>query len=959
MTRKGYGIKVLLAVILILLLYQAGFPDRRECLAATAEEVLNEASFYTGQLAMDARHFNNSGLLLKEWGGSDPARNSEGGYISRDSLLTWKTGNLTVNYADILGSQQQAADGSIYGRLVLNMPSDAVSSDGNYRFIIKTGSKEAVFYRDLPEGRFFIPLTLYSDRPYQPESNPLQKSAIAWRTASGWVKVYINPRAEAEDKLEYALPNSALNRLEIDESHYDTNTGILYADAFASSGELTTPDGVKVGKDEFLAWSTGTVLVRYADTFGSQKQDGGSTGPVYGVLKLKMPSGVTGIILKRGEGDAYFAPAGSILSVPLLRDISKPYDGKTNPLVKAAAAWKTVDGLWNKAVFVPVSQAESIVQGAAEGQAVLAIAAALCDEKGQLYADAVNKSGILKAKDGQTVLTRDNVLSGSAGLWEVRYAETLAEQVTGKGYGYLGLVLPANVTADNTAPRLVVKREGEEAMFYKEEGNTVWLPFIKDPSLPYHYQNNPLVEVTLAWRTDNGWQKAVLKPAREYRKPVLKGRFPYAEDASAWFDEKSLYPTRINNQERYFVGVVFADDDGTLKVADDILSLIRQCEVVVAGGSGVSMLDDELLDYLQGLSPDERENIIRQYIFIKDGVKKEASLRIPVKKLISKSRYEVRIASGLVFYENGEGNEAVSWSFTTMAVPEVNDIYVGSLGEDYDASEPLLIKGDFFYSRNVLVKFNDIAASRVEVVTGADGKSYLKVYLPSGSSRLQPGVYDITVINNSNPSYQTVLVGRLSIVKASGGEPVQEGVRKKKDAYYGEIREEMEKSEAVLALKSSFREKAYIYLPLDEIMPGSWRERKVMFSGYSWPVVRELTVNTEKAEAVFRNIQINRGEKDTVLTIGKLPLTAARGIGYQVPFSRLVSEMFIIKGEGARFDRLDVKLRFNSLTDRELKVMYYDETERRVYEVPCRIDYLNQEAIFSIRQSGIFFLAEK
>lgn len=944
-------------IILALLFIGAGMADNRECLAAAADEVLKEAPFYTGQLTMDARHFSSTGLLLKEWGGSGLVQNSEGGYISRDALLTWKNGNLTVNYADLLGSQKQAVDASVYGRLVFNMPADAVSADGNYRFIIKAGSDEAVFYRDLPEGKFFIPLTRYSDRPYHPDFNPLQKSAIAWRTASGWVKIYINPRTEAEDRLDYALPLSPLNRIPLDESHYDANTGVLYADAISKTGELATLDGVKLNKDELLNWSTGTVLVKYADTFGRQKQDDGSGHPVYGVLKLKMPAGAVGLILKKGDKDAYFINPGSILEVPLLQDISRPYDPKTNLLVKAVAAWKTAEGVWNKISFMPVSQAESIVKGAAPGQVEISLSPVIYDARGQLYADVINKSGTLVAKDGKTILSRDNLLAWSAGLLEIRYAETLAGQVTGKGYGYLGLSLPSNLTGDKTAPRFIVKIGENEAAFYGEEGDVIWVPFIADPSLPYHYQNNPLVEVVLAWRTENGWQKAVLKPAREYRKPVLKSRFPYGPD-DTWFDEKSLYPATVNNKERYFVGAVFADEDGSLKIAEDITSLIRQCEVIVAGGK-TSLLDDELLDYLQGLSGTGREDFIKKYIFIKDSSKKEAVLRIPIKKPVSQSRCEVRLASGLVFYENGEGNEEVSWFFNTMAVPQVTDIYVGSIGEDYDEKEPLLIKGDFFYSKNVNVKFGDVFASRVETAAGSDGKMYLKVYLPAGKSRLKPGVYDITVINNNNPAYQTVLAGRLSVVKAGKGDPPSEGFKKRQDAYYGEIREEREKSEAVLVLKSSFRERAYIYLPLEEIMPGSWRERKVKFSGYGWPVIRELSLNTEKGEAVFKDVEINRQAEDTVLTMGTLSPAAVKGIAYQVPFYKLRSDMMVVKGEGIRFGSVDVKLRFGHVSLGKLKLMRYDEAERRIYEMPCRIDYLNGEAFLTSREGGVFFLLEE
>lgn len=925
-------------------------------LALTAEDVLNDALPYNGQLSLDSRHYNQSGFILKEWGGSDPLQDSTGAVISKEYLLVWKNGEVTVNYADLMASQKQSVDNAVYGQLYFNMPPDVVPADGNYRFIIKKGNNPAVFYNDLPGGSLFVPLTPDSSQIYHPLTNPLQKSVLAWRTASGWKKIGVNPRAEADAILDRAMPNSALEGLALDLYHYDQATGILYENAADKSGQLTTPDGVKVNKNELLSWSTGTLIVRYADTLAGQEQKDAGGSAVYGYLRLSLPAGAVKTILKPADKDAYFASFENSFLIPLTKDTLNPYNANSNPLVPATIAWQNSSGGWIKLAVIPVAQAEQIISGASTSLTPLVLSPAIYGANGQLYADAINKTGNLKAKDGKTILTRDNVPVWAGGILELNYAENLAGQITAQGLGYAGLSLPGDMAGDDGSPRFILKAAGREACFYPVSGDVLWIPFITRTDMPYHFRDNPLTEAEVAWRTAEGWKKARIKPNPEYRRPQLKGQFPYVPD-SQWVDEKSLSPVVINGRERYFVGTVWADDDGNLKLADDFLSLLRLCQVVSSGGSQTSMIDDELVDYVQNLDANEKAAFINKYLFIRDSARKEAVLRLPVKKLRPQTVYEVVFTSGLVFYENGEGNTAVTWSFTTMAVPHVSQISTGSIGENYDASEPLIIKGDFFYSSNIIVKFNDITASRVEIATDKDGKTYLKAYLPSGSRRLKAGIYDITVINNDNPEYKTVLAGRLSVVPASQQDPPGEGERVREVLHYGEVKEMIAQSEAVLTLKSSYRERAYIYLDLEEIMPDI-KEKKIRFSGYNWPVIRELSIATSLAETVFRNARINRAVYDTEIAIGRAPSEMVRGMSYQLPLYKVRSDFVALKAENMDFERIEMKMFFDTRNAQNVKVLRYDQTYRRFYEVPSRIDYLNGEAVFSTVKPGIFVLIE-
>ncbi|MBO8157935.1 hypothetical protein [Thermosyntropha sp.] len=949
--------KVAAIVFFVLFLFSIVNFKTGEAKAASADEVLAEAFPYAGQLYLNSKHYNSDGFILREFGGTELIRDSEGGLLSKDVVLTWKTGEATVNYADLLAAQKQSTTELVYGCLLLNMPSNVVPADGNYRFIVKTGDNPAVFYTDLSGGVFSVPLTPDSSKAYNPLTNPLQKSIIAWRTSTGWQKIEIMPVSEADAVLTRAMPNSALDKLELNVVHYNPTTGILYLDVKEGTGELKTPDGVALSKEELLSFSTGTLIVRYADTLAGQVGMDKDGNTCYGYLRLDMPSDISKIILKTGDNDAFFDDASEgIFYIPLTEYPDKPYNWQTNPLKEAVIAWQNSSGAWTKLAVIPLSQAEQILSSAASSSVPLTLSSVLYGSDGKLYADVLNKSGTLTAKDAQTILTKDNVPSWAGGVLTLNYAETLAGQNTGQGYGKVGLTLPEDVMADDGRPRFILKQEGRDAYFYNSIDDLIWVPFIYNSAEPYHMQNNPLKEAVLAWRTAEGWKKAVIKPILEYRTPMVKNKFPYSE-SDKWFDEQSLNPTQINGKERYFVGVVFVDEDGLLKLSDDIIKRLGFCQVVSSGGSQASVVDEELLDYIDGLSETEKNDFINKYIFIRDSVKKEVVLRLPIKQLRPQTSYQISFASDLVFYENGRGNEPITWTFTTMAVPQISGISTGSVGEDYDSAEPLIIKGNYFYSDSVTVKFNDISASRVEIAADANGEKYLKVYLPSGSSRLKAGIYDIKVINNGNENYQEILAGRLSVVPAADKEPPVEG-ELIQNTYYGEVREKVNKSEAVLTLKSSYWERSYIYLNLDEIMRESIAVHRIRFSERSWPVIWEFKVDSHLVKAVFRDMLVSSGDGEAEILIGKAEPELVRVISKKLPLNRLRSEFIEINTDNISFSDLNVTMFLNRQDAGEIKVLRYDERYRRLYEIPCRVDYLNGEAAFNTGQGGIFVLVE-
>ena len=73
----------------------------------------------------------------------------------------------------------------------------------------------------------------------------------------------------------------------------------------------------------------------------------------------------------------------------------------------------------------------------------------------------------------------------------------------------------------------------------------------------------------------------------------------------------------------------------------------------------------------------------------------------------------------------------------------------GSISENYDVRQPVIIHGDNFnINNNVTVKFNDILAYRVDVKTDVQDKKYLQVLLP-GQQTFGTGIYNVTVQNSA------------------------------------------------------------------------------------------------------------------------------------------------------------------------------------------------------------------
>lgn len=438
------------------------------------------------------------------------------------------------------------------------------------------------------------------------------------------------------------------------------------------------------------------------------------------------------------------------------------------------------------------------------------------------------------------------------------------------------------------------------------------------------------------------------------RYPQLIGKFPDSDTKG--LTNEALFPQTIDGVTRYFIRLTYKLD-GDLRLTDNAFNLLRSSTLYSSGGSEANLIDTEFLS-----KAEETDGYVSRYIFVKQG--DVVHLYIPVKPLRPQTSYQVRINPNIIYYFggnnfDGSGNRAESWSFGTMAVPTVTGLSIGSVGEDYDVSEPIIITGDYFDTDNITVLFNDIPAYKVNVHNSDQG-SYLEVYLPRGRDRLEPGVYDVKIIKNNNDNYSQTLYASFSVVKASSQPAPQDGIRIKTESRLGDVVQCVKTSSDTLMLKSSSSRQGYLYLDLDKIMGENVLVRKVKFSK-NWSSITSLSTTSKWVNATLYNLRLDSSlyaADDCELRIGRVDPNLIPTLKRGMINTAVKSEFIEIGVEGITFNRIEVEIPYANSDGQRIRVLRYDETFRQWYEQPFSKDLLNSRVHFSTAQSGIFVVVE-
>ncbi len=448
-------------------------------------------------------------------------------------------------------------------------------------------------------------------------------------------------------------------------------------------------------------------------------------------------------------------------------------------------------------------------------------------------------------------------------------------------------------------------------------------------------------------------------------------------DQDVWYDEYSINRKKIDGEYVYFLKVTFSDPDtdndgvGELQVrflegvdgSKTYIGLSRLMEEssVTASGSSVSLINTDFIRRVIGVLSDEntsesQKDKYMEYIFEKNGAREEAYLYLPIKLLSSQTSYNVILASDVVVYPGSSvGNEGITWSFTTMADPVITDILVGSVVEDYDEDEPLIISGEFFY-HTLEVYFNDIRAEDVEIEEDEDGNTYLEVYLPQGNDRLEPGIYNMYIENDEN--HVRELYGVFSVVREGERIPIEE--YRLKETELGEVREDIKVSENTIILDSKYADDRYVEVDLDELMGSDVLVRRIVIEGDEDEKIGVLKTKSRWADIDLYNVRLDSDADDDEITLilGRADQVLKQALRKKLGHKAIKSEFIRVKAENSTLDRVVLNIPFNKANGKRLKVLKYDEYTRNFYMVKVSVDLVDREVTIESKGPGIFVVVE-
>lgn len=435
------------------------------------------------------------------------------------------------------------------------------------------------------------------------------------------------------------------------------------------------------------------------------------------------------------------------------------------------------------------------------------------------------------------------------------------------------------------------------------------------------------------------------------RSPQVLSTVP--ADLATNINENAIYSQTINGTTYYFLQVVFADLDGSLSASSNLLNLISTSNVYAEGGSLSSVIDRDLITYISSLQ--DPTSFINQYIFVSGAGTK--TLNIPIRKLGSSIRYLVELNPGLVQYSDGAANQAINWSFSTMSLPSVTTVSIGSVSEDYDESVPITLEGSNFNS-NVSVYFNNTSAYRVNVKTHSDGSQYLEVYLPRGGRHLVPGIYTLKIKNGTD--HEVSILGNFCVVAASSLPAPSNGERIVAEDALGTVVEKSGTSETSLELSSSYVYNVTLDIDLDALMGTDVFTRKIILPQGSQARIGALRTYSKWANVAIYGLNADTSgtDKSAYVKLGRANYSQASALRSKLGQYSVKSDFFEVGGEFYRADSVEIHLPYHMSDGKTLKLMRYDPSSRSFQQVSAIIDTSSSNIIAGRVQPGIFVAVE-
>jgi hypothetical protein len=437
--------------------------------------------------------------------------------------------------------------------------------------------------------------------------------------------------------------------------------------------------------------------------------------------------------------------------------------------------------------------------------------------------------------------------------------------------------------------------------------------------------------------------------------------YPQSVGGYPWFNEKNLSHEIL--KDRNFLKITFEDIDGKLEFnpylgIDNLLG-----SSVMAIGSNSDFLDRDFIILCR-----DNPEMIHTYLFKQDRTNQKAYLYIPVKPLVPQTQYVVNISGNIVRNDSSDNgmidegqryNKPISWEFSTMASPSVSEegVLVQTVIEGYASSSYIKIYGDDFYKSSVRVFFNDTQADQVLVEQDNNGKSYLKVYLPTGSRRLKAGLYNIIIKNDSD--HETVIYGGLSVVE-KGDEIPTEGYHLKTRTVEGEVLSDAYVSHDTLYLRSKYSDYYLLELNLDKLMGEEVLNKTVNYIGNRNDYINRLLLKTKDVDATFYYLTLkeNASSKEININIGRAKPLVVQAIKDKLKDKKIKSEFIEISTSNCNWDNLYISIPYKNSSGENLSIYRYDEIRRTWTKEDSYTDLINQKIRAFVKKAGIYVVIE-
>ncbi|WP_333637968.1 hypothetical protein [Tissierella praeacuta] len=418
-------------------------------------------------------------------------------------------------------------------------------------------------------------------------------------------------------------------------------------------------------------------------------------------------------------------------------------------------------------------------------------------------------------------------------------------------------------------------------------------------------------------------------------------------DEHDYFDPEILYEKFTNPEEKgYYIKVVFEDIGSTLKMKDSISHGI-QVNVI---GDKTNLIDkNKQIIYKRELSTNKYStNRFNIYIPLID-------------KLDDNQKYEVYIPEdSIVEYSDieTEQNRCYKWTFSTNYFPKAERLYEGSIPEYYDWNYPIVIDGSMFHD-DTFVEFRNMngkyySPSSIDI---RNNNSTMYIYLPR-NRRLPVGVYDI-IVSNGN-SYETQMVyGVFSVVEEGDYIPNEE-YRVKDDSSTGMVKGNIGKSKDVLELSSKYTDNRYLEIDLDELMGSNTWVRSIEYPISYRDSLGELRLKSKWVNVSINSLRLsnNYDERYIELRVGKVEPSMADILKKKLVGKNIKSNFIEVSGSNFDFTNLTIDIPYFDSDGNRLRILRYDESNRRFEDVPYIIDLINGKVKGMSSKPGIFVIVQ-